>query len=320
MGISLTESRRRILLNTPHLATASGAIATFNTDMAAPLKECIVNIDPVQAGTGDPSPENIRSISGWSTVNAWRTGENLLGGEYFANRVKTSMPSAQINTRSKTVVFEAGAVASGGAIITKRQIPWKQKTRYTLLLTYSKNSYTYSNLRIYYTDGTSSNIANVSAAGSKQMTVTVSQANKTIAYVGKTNMGGITTLYYDECGVFEGVLTADDFEAYTGETVTVTIPDTPGTVYGGTLDLLKGVLTVRPYYASYNGETLVGPWISSMDVYAAGTTPTTGAQVVDLGDVADTYQLTPQQISTLKGSNNSWADCGPVDIKYWTHN
>lgn len=92
-----------------------------------------------------------------------------------------------------------------------------------------------------------------------------------------------------------------------------------GTVYGGTLDVTNGVLTVRPYYASYNGETLVGPWISSMDVYAAGTTPTTGAQVVDLGDVAYTHQLTPQQVSTLKGSNNIWTDCGPVDIKYWKH-
>lgn len=92
-----------------------------------------------------------------------------------------------------------------------------------------------------------------------------------------------------------------------------------GTVYGGTLDVTNGVLTAYPYYASYNGETLVGPWVSSMDVYAHGTTPTIGAQVVDLGDVAGTYQLTPQQLSTLKDSNNIWADCGPVSIKYWKH-
>lgn len=43
------------------------------------------------------------------------------------------------------------------------------------------------------------------------------------------------------------------------------------------------------------------------------------SEVVDLGDVAGTYQLTQQQVSTLKGVNNIWADCGPVDIQYWTH-
>ena len=89
-----------------------------------------------------------------------------------------------------------------------------------------------------------------------------------------------------------------------------------GTVYGGTLDVTNGVLTAYPYYASYNGETLVGPWVSSMDVYAPGTTPTIGAQVVDMGGAGTTYQLTPTEISTLKGTNNLWADTGDVDVEY----
>ncbi len=47
--------------------TASGAVASF-TDGAddLPLKSLVVNIDPVQdTSSGDPSPENICSISGW---------------------------------------------------------------------------------------------------------------------------------------------------------------------------------------------------------------------------------------------------------------
>lgn len=89
-----------------------------------------------------------------------------------------------------------------------------------------------------------------------------------------------------------------------------------GTVYGGTLDVLTGKLRVYPYYASYNGETLVGPWISSMDAYAPGTTPTIGAQVVDMGGVAAEYQLTARLISSLAGENNLWADTGDVDVTY----
>lgn len=57
---------------------ASGAIATF-TDGGdnKPLKSLKVAINPVQSGSGDPSPSNVRPISGWSAVNVTRTGKNL---------------------------------------------------------------------------------------------------------------------------------------------------------------------------------------------------------------------------------------------------
>ena len=37
-----------------------------------------VEITPTQEGEGDPSPENVRPIVGWDTVNVWRVGKNLL--------------------------------------------------------------------------------------------------------------------------------------------------------------------------------------------------------------------------------------------------
>lgn len=97
----------------------------------------------------------------------------------------------------------------------------------------------------------------------------------------------------------------------------VTFPTEAGTVYGGTLDLVNGTLTVdRAQIASYNGETLPGEWISDRDVYAAGTTPTTGAQVVYELATLITYTLTPQEIRTLLGTNNIWADTGDVTVGY----
>ena len=84
---------------------------------------------------------------------------------------------------------------------------------------------------------------------------------------------------------------------------------TAGTVYGGTLDVVTGVLTVTmANIASYNGETINEPWLSSMDAYAAGTTPTTGAQVVYPLATPLTYQLTAQEVELIKGLNNVWAD------------
>ena len=88
-----------------------------------------------------------------------------------------------------------------------------------------------------------------------------------------------------------------------------------GTVYGGTLDVVTGVLTVDMVnIPSYNGETINEPWLSSMDAYAAGTTPTIGAQVVYTLATPLTYQLTPQEVSTLTGQNNVWSDSGDVSV------
>lgn len=88
-----------------------------------------------------------------------------------------------------------------------------------------------------------------------------------------------------------------------------------GTVYGGTLDMVTGVLTsTMANIASYNGETITEPWLSSMDAYVAGATPTTGAQVVYTLATPITYQLTPQEIEVLIGTNNVWSSSGDVSV------
>ena len=87
-----------------------------------------------------------------------------------------------------------------------------------------------------------------------------------------------------------------------------------GTVYAGSADIVTGDIKAAPYYASYNGETLVGPWVSSMDEYDPDGTPTTGAQVVDLGGTMTEYHITGQDIITLVGDNYIWSDSGDVTI------
>lgn len=53
--------------------SASGAVASFaDGSDGVPVTELIVNIEPIQEGTGDPSPENVRPISGRTAVNIWR--------------------------------------------------------------------------------------------------------------------------------------------------------------------------------------------------------------------------------------------------------
>ena len=80
-NVNLLEQRRKILLNTPHLETVSNNIATFNTDMNVSLKDCKIYFSPIQDGEGDPSPDNVRPISGWDGVTITRCGKNLLDAE-----------------------------------------------------------------------------------------------------------------------------------------------------------------------------------------------------------------------------------------------
>lgn len=51
--------------------TASGPLVSVSDAKAAPLRSLLVDIEPVQTGTGVPSPDNVRPISGWSAVNVW---------------------------------------------------------------------------------------------------------------------------------------------------------------------------------------------------------------------------------------------------------
>ena len=111
------------------------------------------------------------------------------------------------------------------------------------------------------------------------------------------------------------VVVSPTTDAEDGTTTTIQFRDgdNPLTVYGGTLDVVSGELVVTDgYIASYNGETLPSTWISDRDVYAEGSTPTTGAEVCYELATPTTYQLTPTQVNSLLGTNNLWADTGNI--------
>ena len=52
--------------NPMHEATSTSG--SFVTDVVAPLKKLLVNLSPIQSGSGTPSPDNVRPISGHTEV------------------------------------------------------------------------------------------------------------------------------------------------------------------------------------------------------------------------------------------------------------
>lgn len=62
----------------PMYKTVSGSVANFSTIREAPLQSLIANIDCIQEGSGDPTPDNIRSINGYNQVKAHLNIYNML--------------------------------------------------------------------------------------------------------------------------------------------------------------------------------------------------------------------------------------------------
>lgn len=68
--------------------SSSGAIVTCNPVAGYPL-HVVSQIMPVQEGSGDPSPENVRPISGWTEANLWVGGANLFRKDNVMLGIKT---------------------------------------------------------------------------------------------------------------------------------------------------------------------------------------------------------------------------------------
>lgn len=59
------------------IVTATSGLVSFTTNVIRPVK-VTCEFSPVQEGTGDPSPDNVRPISGWTGCEIAQTGYNLL--------------------------------------------------------------------------------------------------------------------------------------------------------------------------------------------------------------------------------------------------
>lgn len=51
------------------IETATGSIASFTDGANVPVKDLVAEIVPLQSGSGDPSPDNVRPITGWTECN-----------------------------------------------------------------------------------------------------------------------------------------------------------------------------------------------------------------------------------------------------------
>lgn len=333
-------------------------IATFTDGSNLPMPNLKVAIEPIQSGSGDPSPSNVRPISGWSGANVSVCGKNLWGGEKLADDIVAKVPQATKDTTNKTVTYYASQV-SGKPLFDK----FKENTRYTI---YLSTTSTYTNANILYSDGTYEAI--------EPNTYKVTYANKTVSEIRGAWASGTTVLKYEECGIFEGVITAQDFETYNGHTTTIPFLDSQGNpieVFGGECDVVNGtsgnkktlgyVDMGNPTWGYTNGRFYYNPTdakvyeqtdVANMlcsqfptskylsqadnsiscyagyiyvraDSYNGDTTAfkqaMNGVQLVYELATPSTFYTQPTSIKSQSGVNNVWGDCGQItELSYFS--
>lgn len=214
--------RRRIMLNEPHIVTpASAGLQTFQTDMVVPLKECRVHFSPVQEGTGDPSPENVRPITGWTGIEVTRCGRNLIGLSDFVESGKYISKQGVISSTPQFGYTNPFHLKSGRYVLT------------------GTNQY-YSNATI--------RIHSYNQSGVWQRQITEQSKNnglnyeiyfdvlETDAFI-RISAPAFTSIYPNLQLEYSSLPTS--YELYSGTTTPIDWSDS-GTIYGGYVDLVKG--------------------------------------------------------------------------------
>ena len=328
----------------------SGDIASITDGQnIVPVKSLKVTLEPIQSGSGTPSPDNVRPISGHTEVDTEVCGVNVWDEEWEVGGIDPSTGQPYTAT---------------DRIRSKNFIPILADTDY------------------YYKAGASGQTA-------WQLTLGYYDANKdfiSIAYVrngarhSPTNAkyarfmttSGYGTTYNNDISI-NYPSTDHDYHAYQGNTYTTTLGRT---VYGGTLDVVTGELVVDRAMDVFTGDSVTridtlggvpfarvlaskyvtqeGAWVDvrnsikcnayvPSDVSASGniqwavrmnqkvvrilddrfTDLETAKAILDAQpaqycypiSTPQTIQLTPQQVMLLHGNNNVWSD-GEVTVVY----
>lgn len=258
----------------------------------------VVTLEPKQAGTGDPSQDNVRPISGWNSLQVTRCGKNLFSKNTFT---QLQIATGRLRWGYITPILPSGKYC------------WNAEYK-----TEDHNA-PYIYLECKYTDGTQSGQMHITTESDKLNNTEVINAEKpgmlfiySAANAQATEESSKENIEKLLIQIQLGEL-ADSYEPYQGDTYDITLSET---IYGGTVDAVTGVGSKTwGFIASYNGESLPGEWISDRDVYSAGASPTAGAQVAYKLATPEPFQATGNQaLPAVAGLNTVYTDGDNLDV------
>lgn len=327
--------------------TVSGELIEITDAANLGALQCKVAFSPIQSGTGDPSPTNIRPISGRTGMTVTRAGKNLANfvDGYGVDNSGNVTPSAK---RTATI----------DPIIINENIRYRYSASGSVACIYA----------VWNGDTLVRRVAGLSPGS------LINTSGGDRFYVcAYTTEAVVTKDAYHPMVTVESADYAT-YEPFYGTTIPITWQTEAGTVYGGTLDVVSGVLTVDKVLSTFDGtgvtwekytpssgnycfrttisDKAIGITPMYANSYKSLTEPAWGtsdygvfsghaslAQVyfrppnASVAEVADwntwlaannlqvvyplatpqTYQLTPTEVRTILGVNNVWSDGDTIE-------
>ena len=209
-------------------ATALGNPLTFITDVSKPLKSLLIPFSPIQSGTGDPSPENIRPILPWNGLTVFCGGKNLLNENGTIYNRTIGGETWTISSSEKTLAFKGKPNTQYDVSIFNDESPIFR------MCTIDKDPSEVTEERYPITNYKSP------IRSSGHTTITTGEENIWIIVQAS---GVYITNRNAELMIVAGEGKPSAYEPY--HPITETDIVFPSPVYGGTLDVVSGVLTVE---------------------------------------------------------------------------
>ena len=227
-SVNASELTRKISSAFP-TNSAGGEIVVFADGAdGIPVKRLTLNLLPHQSGSGDPSLDNVRPISGYTVVKVTRTGKNVLpnqlqgatigGNTYVKNADGSVMVSGTVENQSSVrQIINSLPIANGNYIVS--------------------GGTEHVRVRINKYDLNDELIGRINDSGSGTPFTVDDTIGRIYVGINPYPTGEII----DNVTVYPMIRAAsfadDTYEPYTGEEYDITIPTAAGTVYGGSLEI-----------------------------------------------------------------------------------
>lgn len=198
--------------------------------------------EPMQEGTGTPSPENIRPITGRASVTVERCGENVI--EFLSTEDSSSDIKIAVDAE-KNITLNGTLAGKGNITIGTCRLHWVAGKTYTMYvkkvggsvslgsgdgITFAYALFT-TDYNHFFRGGTNSTNLDVYIASDAALVET-----ELVFMLQCWRKGTVFNNFKFQIEVVEGTTTPSTYAPYNGQTNTLTLPEA---VYGGEVDAVS---------------------------------------------------------------------------------
>lgn len=226
----------------------------------------VASWEPTQAGTGDPSPENIRPISGRKIVSVERCGENVI--EFLSTNDFNSDIKIAVDAE-KNITLNGTTVEKSNIVIGMCRLHWVAGKTYTMYvkkvggsaslgsgdgITFAYSLFTMDYNHFFRGDTNSKNLDAYIASNAALA------ETELIFMLQCWRVNTVFNNFKFQIEVVEGTTAQTSYTPYQGDTLDLQLP---GTVYGGAVDAVTGDGKQEWEYLTLDGTEVIGTYLEN---------------------------------------------------------